>query len=783
MRRLSSGYIISITMLSVISLPPASFAQELEEVVVTAQRRAESIQDVSISITSFSGETLQKLKILNPVHIAYQTPGVNIKNQFSEEAPVFTFRGIGTNDPSSVNSPTVSAYLDGVLIPFHWMLGGEFYDLERIEILKGPQGTLYGSNNTGGAINLIAKKPEQEFSGFGRMEYGSYKTFEFEGGVGGGLTENLAGRASLVVRDRAKGHQRNRYFDLARTGEQERFAGRVQLLWEPTDDLDMHLTIHGSSHEDDHLNYVNISTQDPAFAFGGPPSVLCGPAMEGRRSEGECTNFRGYYDDDGDDHVGDFNNALSDEPDGRLESRFRGLGANIKITWDLPRFTITSTTSYDEFERDAKEDTDQGPALMLEAVFEDDIWVFSQEVLVSSDDSWPIDWLGGVFYTTNTNDGGVSFLMRDLLATDAINAYDHEVEAIAGFAHLGWEFADNWKINGGVRVTHETREMTQSMVDLNTFGISLFTQPASFCAVVGICGIPGLGFEGLSPAPPTFGRATLASLDGREIDVTDVSGEIGLEWKPLEDLLLYAKFSKGFKSGGFNSLIVFSQVDAEPFEDEVVLAWEGGFKSTLPAQGLQLNGALFYMEWKDFQAQIVQGTGAFPVTNAGDAEILGFELSVDWSPPALSGLDIILGLSYLDTEVTMSNPDLAFSLKGNKLHDAPEWTFNGVGRYSVPLPMLGGSNLYFQVDFNWNDDFFWEAKNVPPIVEHAYWLVNTRVGLSSQDDRWDVAFWTRNVFDAEYMGEIFDFTATTGTGLGIAGFPRELGVSVNYSWD
>ena len=262
-----------------------------------------------------------------------------------------------------------------------------------------------------------------------------------------------------------------------------------------------------------------------------------------------------------------------------------------------------------------------------------------------------------------------------------------------------------------------------------------------------------------------------------------MSGEIGLEWKALEDLLLYAKFSKGFKSGGFNSLIVFSQPDAEPFEDEVVLAWEGGFKSTLHDLGMQLNGAFFYMEWKDFQAQIVQGTGAFPVTNAGDAEILGFELSVDWSPPALSGLDIILGLSYLDTEVTKSNPDLAFSLKGNRLHDAPEWTFNGVGRYAMPLPALGGSNLYFQVDFNWNDDFFWEAKNVPPIVEHAYWLVNTRVGLAAEDNRWDIAFWTRNVFDAEYMGEIFDFTATTGTGLGIAGFPRELGVSVNYSWD
>ena len=287
-------------------------------------------------------------------------------------------------------------------------------------------------------------------------------------------------------------------------------------------------------------------------------------------------------------------------------------------------------------------------------------------MLISSDDSWPIDWLAGVFYTTNTNDGAVTFLARDLLATDAINAYDHEVEAIAGFAHLGWDFADNWKINGGVRITHETREMTQAMVDLNTFGISLFSQPASFCAVVGICGIPGLGFEIFSPAPPTFGPTTLASLDGREIDVTDVSGEIGLEWKPLEDLLLYAKFSKGFKSGGFNSLIVFSQVDAEPFDDEVVLAWEGGFKSTIHDLGMQLNGALFYMEWNDFQAQIVQGTGAFPVTNAGDAEILGFELSMDWSPPALSGLDIILGLSVPGYESDQIEPGPGIQPEGQQ---------------------------------------------------------------------------------------------------------------------
>jgi iron complex outermembrane receptor protein len=762
-----------------LSLPGWSTAQQLEEIVVTAQKREESLQEVPIAVTAFTGDDLASMKVATMLDVAAQTPGLIIKNQFATEGFIFAIRGVGTNDPSTVNSPTVSVYTDQVLLPYHYMLGFNLYDIERVEVLKGPQGTLYGRNNTGGAVNVVLRKPEHDPSAYARVDWSTFNTLDVEAAATGGFTETLAGRVSFQTTQRMKGFQRNRFFPgREATGEMERYAARGMLAWTPTEDLDVLVRVSAGSHDDEQWQYEHHATQDPAFAFGAPPAVLCGPALTGRRAEGPCVDFYGYLDPDEDQNTGDWNSAW-EELMGPLESIFTSWGSGITVDWDLPRFTLTSVTGYERFSRNAIEDSDGSPVIALEAGFFDDIWTVTQELRLTSDESWefmerPLDWILGFFYYIDNVHGQTVFLMRDLLGSDFDHKFDQDSEAFAGFANFGVQIAPQWKIHGGIRVTHETREMTQQVVDTDRFGISILDGKLfNFLCFFGIIPQP-------CPGPVFDGPRIAVDVVDREISVTDISGEAGVDWSPTDDLLLYAKFSKGFKSGGFNSLVVFLPGDAEPFKEEEVYAWEWGIKSTLLDGSLRFNAAGFYMEWKDLQAQIAQPGGDFPVSNAGDMDILGFDAEVRWAP--LEGLETSFGVSYLDTEIVKSNPDLAFDLTGSRGGSAPEWTFNGLVRYTVPLPWWG-LHLTAQSDFYWQDEMYFEVKNTPPIREKPYWLFNSRVSIGPSDERWELAVWGRNLTETVYASELFDFTGVNGTALRVAGFPREAGVSLTYRWD
>ena len=746
----------------------------LEEIVVTAQKREQSLQDVSVAITAFTPEDIHAFQITRTHDIAARTPGLHGKQSFGDEIPVFTIRGIGLNDFAPVNNPTTSVYVNEVLIPYHTMLGAQIFDIERIEVLKGPQGTLYGRNNTGGAINIITNKPNQDPDASMRVDYGSYDTVEIEAAGGGGITKELAGRAAVLWKNRGKGYQRNRLAGNARHGEIDRIAIRGMLDWTPTEDLNILFSLHGYDRDDDQPHYNHISVLAGPFSF----QPFCAAALAGIIDETTCVDFLGYSDLDNDPFVNDADLSLIQDQ----ISHFRGGGGGITINWVFPRFTLTSVTGYERMLRNSEEDTDTSPFIQVHAIFNDSTWAWSEEIRLTSDESWPMDWILGFYYSTDQVDGQITVLGLDATATNVDHDYVQDTDSVAGFAHFGWEFADQFKLNGGIRVTYEKKKMTQLMRDLNPLGISVFTQPASFCGVQGICGIPGLGFDTI-PAPglpPVFGVVPLVDVTGREITETDVSGEIGIDWRPREDLLLYAKFSKGFKSGGFNGGLPFFPQDAEPFNPEDILAWEGGFKTTLLDGAMQLNTAGFYYDYSDFQAVIGRPNGFFPIDNAGDAEVFGFEAELGWAP--VEGLQMQFGLAYLDTEVNQSNPLLLQDITGNVLADSPKWTFNGHVSYTHPLPFW---DLKFraQTDFNYTDDFSFEVKNLPILAQESFWRVNARFSVLAPDERWEIAFWARNLADKRYSEERFDFTGFTGIALEQVGFPREIGVSASYRWD
>jgi iron complex outermembrane receptor protein len=760
-----------ICMLS--GLPLSAFAAAaLEEIVVTAQKREQTLQDVSVAVTAFTGEDMHALKMTRPQDLGAQTPGLQVKSSFSEELPVFTVRGIGLNDFSPVVNPTTSVYVNEVLIPYHTMLGMQVFDIDRVEVLRGPQGTLYGRNNTGGAINFVTRKPTQEPEGYARVDYGSYRTVEIDAAAGRGLTKALAGRAAVQWKKRHKGYQRNRLEPGDSHGEIDHLAARFMLDWAPNEDVDVLMNVHGDIRDDDQAYYNHTSVL--AFPFSFQP--FCAPVLAGVHDEGTCVDFLGYFDPDDDFYTADLDKAVGD-----MTSKFTGWGAGITVEWRLPRFTVTSVTGYERMSRNSREDTDSSPLVSVEGLFNDDTWAVSQELRLTSDESWPVDWILGFYYSDDQVDGQLTVLMADNTATTVDHNYVQDTESFAGFARFGWPFAESFKLNGGIRVTHETKEMSQLLLDFNPFGISLFSQPASYCAALGICGIPGLGFEGFAPAPPMFtGPIPFIDIDGRQIDETDVSGEIGVDWTPNERWLLYAKFSKGFKSGGFNGGLPLFPADAEPFGSEEIFAWEGGFKTSLLAGTMRLNAAGFYYDYRDFQAVIGRPGGFFPIDNAGDAEVYGAEAEVVWVP--IEGLRGSFGLAYLSTEVTETAAGLVQNIDGNDLANAPEWTFNGAVSYTVPLPWWG-LKARAHTDFNWQDDMFFDVKNLAILTQDAYWLVNARLSLLSGDERWELALWGSNLADKTYFRERFDFTGFSGIALDSMGFPREVGVSLSYRFE
>ena len=725
----------ALALVTALSAP----AQELEEVVVTAQKRAQNVQDVPISITTFSGEQIAELGIAQAKDLASQTPGVFTKTTTGDVQPIFYIRGIGLNDFFSNNNPTASVYVDQVIQPFGPMLNFALFDLERVEVLKGPQGTLYGRNNTGGAINFIARKPTNELDGFARFDYGNWDTLEFEGAVGGPIADTLNGRVAIYTRQ-SDGFQKNLTTgeDVAKT---DRFAGRLQFDWQPTADLDILLNIHGGR-EDGQVQYVkNANSQDPANPF-----VLCQAAQQGQLTyDGSCTNLLGFFDPNPDPHtvLGDSSAQGFDD-----SNTNHGFGGALTIDWSLPRMSVTSVTGYDRFLRHESIDFDGSPITATDSLYQDSMWAISQELRLTSDDSWPFDWIAGVFYSEDQNDGLQTIGSDDFLGFIAglpppaslFQPFLQKSDSIAGFGQVEWPFMDKWKLIGGLRVTHENKK---------------FSGETTF--------ISG-----------PIGRIPITANDDK-IDADDISGKAGINFTPMEDWLLYASFSKGFKSGGFNAAFASDPFQRLPFEPENLWSVEAGSKATLFDGRLIFNTAFYYYLWKDFQASIITGGSlGIPIqilTNAGDAKVYGVEWDALWRP--VESLDVHLAMNLMDHEI------IEGQFEGDQLANAPKLQFAGNARYTHPLPW-NELNLIVQGDFSYRSSFDFKLNPTPLGVTDGYWLANARVGISTQDERIQVFGWVRNLTDEEYLVEVFEVLPINITQ--IWGAPRSYGISIQYNF-
>lgn len=802
---------IAVTAAMFTGLATAEQQRALEEVVVTAQKHAQGVNDIGITVNAFTGDQLQDMGVATAEDMAQFTPGLTINDTAATGVPLYSIRGIGFQDYSTGASSTVGLYFDEVNMPYTVMSRGVVFDIERVEVLKGPQGDLYGRNTTAGQINFISKKPTEEFEAGIRASYGSYETVDLEGYVSGGLSDSVQGRFAFKTTQSGEGWQESLTRD-DELGEKDVTALRTILNFNFSDDASLALKLH----------YVKDKSDNKAMtAYNGHVSGL-GSVSNAHLPLQNFTNDTGAlittltstppWFSTGDQEDADWTNSYTSAITGttwdlRPERDNELKGVSGKFEWDLGNMTLTSITSYDEFERQESNDWDGGFFNDSSNINTTELEVFSQELRLSGE-SDSLLWIAGLYYSKDEIDeyyhyfmsdsrfGNASipfgigpFILSPILELDT--KYEQETESQAIFGHIEWSITDKWRVTLGARYTEEERDWSGCTfsADDNSLGNFLNTLFGTTIQA-GDCGTidddpnsPFLIFPLLGT--PNVNDAFHVYTDS--ISTEKWMGKLGVDYQVNEDILLYATWSRGFKSGGFNGANSNTTLQLQPYGEEELTAIEIGAKSTLLDGTMQLNVAAFWYDYEDKQEQdpAVAFVGNISgLTNVPESRINGAEVEMQWAP--LDGLNINLGLAYLDTLIEKwdaTDGDLSawptvvtFDASGLELPQSPEWSYNGMVNYQWSI----GGDLYIEVgaDFNYKDST--TGGSQPSDATDSYTIYNARIALGEEEGTWNVQLWGRNITDEYYYPSAF--RGGNGPFVRSVGMPRTVGVTLEYNF-
>lgn len=748
--------------------PSSLLAQEqsaeatLEEVIVTAARREQSLQDIAASVTAFTSDELTALRVFKPADLAEQTPGLLTKYGPNGLATVgFYIRGVGINDFTGTVDPSVGIYVDEVFQPTPDMLNFAVYDMQRVEVLKGPQGTLYGRNSTGGAINFITARPTDEAGGFLQAGYSSYSTSSIIGAFGGPLGDSVQGRVSVNWQDSASddGYSFNRTTN-NELGDNDISSIRGQLQFQGGENFEGRFM----------YQYGEIDAEMPLLLHVGGRDVndianggVCPSIIAGFRDEGNCVAFTGYFDPDDDPYDGDSNiDTLLG-----IESH----DATLTLNWTLPRLSVIAITGYNDFEKFQTQDIDASPFVAADNVTTNAVENISQEIRLTSDDSFRAKWIVGANYAETDVEWFQNIDLTAIAGIPTSNGADQTTESWAVFGQVIVPISDLFEFVGGLRYTDEKRSWMGATF-IGTFA-DLDQAYAS--------GAPRLSQLPLPPDNPGAG----GPLDfPTTVSETNTDFQAVLKYTPADNSMYYLSVSEAFRSGGYSSAVIFSQDALEPYGPENLLAYELGLKLSSQDDTVRFNAAAYFYDFEDFQATFVRAAEpSARLQNAGDVEITGLEASVDWKPTPRWTFNLGMNLQdseIVDTQVVLSPLDGGppATIRGNEIPNAPGYMFNGRARYDLPLD--SGYMLSFLGDFSVVDEHFLEPNNRVAISEDGYELFNARVTFGPADGPWYLAGWVRNLGDEVYRSAAQDLFLSLGFAEMVMGQPRTWGVELGY---
>ena len=782
----------------------------IERIQVSAQKRMQSINEVGITMNAFSGDQIRELGVQTSTDLAAFTPGLTINDGGGTGVPVYTIRGVGFQDTKTTSSSsTVGLYFDEVSMPYAIMTRGALFDVQRVEVLKGPQGDLFGRNTTAGQINYISNKPSDDFGYGGSASYSSFQTFDLEGYVTGALTDTTQARFAFKTTQSNEGWQESLTRPGDTLGEKDIKAFRATVNFDLSEDATLLVRVH---HSDDQSDNQAPTAYDGSIV--GLDYVDHLPTNEyvyvGGAHYGETPPWWSV----GDNRAADWSNGYVSGRDGetadlrpRRDNQLSGISAKLEI--DFEGMTLTSITSYDDFQRNEANDVDGMAAAVQNTINESDITVFAQEIRLSGETD-EFSWIGGLYYSEDDADEFYNFFMDDsrfaygatggpfkVFPINRLHTrYSQQSDSKAIFGHVEYNLTDAMSLTVGARYTQEHRDWSGCTYDAN----------GSYSALWGGFFGATIGTGACSTLDDTAGSATNISQvlgtpninDAFHVYETSIStnkwmGKISLDYDLSDDALIYATYSSGFKSGGFNGNNSNTTSQLRPYKPEELEAYEIGLKSTLFDNTLQLNASTFFYDYKNKQEteRTITPVGAISgLGNVPKSEITGAEIEVTWAP--VDGLFVNLGAAYLDTEIKEWNTPLSGSFdfsvgqpkdvvyldaSGSGLPQAPKWSYNLLARYEWSL----SDDLLMNVagDINFTDD-----QPNPVSAKNSleqYSVANIRAGISDNSGDWAVTLWVRNVADEYYFNGAFG--GINGAYARAVGMPRTVGITVDYSFN
>ena len=727
----------------------------LEQITVTAQKRTQSIQEVPISISTLSGEQFESLfsgggDILE---LATRVPGLYAESSNGRVAPRFYIRGLGNTDFDLAASQPVAIMMDGVVKENVILKSFPLFDVSQVEVLRGPQGTLFGRNTTAGIVKFDTNKPTQDFEAFTEVSVGNLGTFNAEAAISGGLTDELSGRFSVLSQNRGDWIDNGFTGESDAIGEYEELAWRGQLLWEPTSiDMTALLSVHGRD-------------------LDGTSSIFRANALTTGSND-----FNANYDRDRVYYDGGAGNR----------QEYTNEGAALTLDFFLNNgMTLTSITSYEQADGSSRGDIDGGAITLADQPLPDvpngftfseymsdidfdgvedavrsypgfipfssdttdlldNLEQITQEIRLASDTSSALSWQTGLYLFSSEFD----------VTTDpgfvAPTTVTHESSLWAIFGQADYKVNEKLTITAGIRYTDDEKELTNAN----------------------------------NSAPIPF--------DTIKVDDQRISGDVSANYKIDDNVSLYARYAHGFRGPTIQGRDVAFFGSPSVAESEVMDSFEVGFKADLLDDTLRVNGAVYYYSVDDMQFSAIGGTDNLTqLINAEKGTGKGFEFDVKWL--ATDSILLTAGYSFNDTEIDDPNLLVApcgsgqctvtdeivdgfAAVDGNPFPQAPEQTFVFTARYSIPM---GDSGEFFAfTDWAWQGEtniFLYDAVEFQTDSQFEGGL---RLGYENFDHEYTVALFGRNITDEENLRGAIDFNNLTA----IDNSPRVFGIEFRKSF-
>ena len=765
--------------LAVGALIAASAQAQLEEVIVTAQKRVQSLQDVPMAVSALSGSDLNDAGVQTIEDLARLVPSLEVQSTTSAASANFRIRRVGNLGNIPDFEPAVGVFLDGAFRARSNFGMGELIDVDRVEVLRGPQSTLYGKNVTGGVIAIYTAPPAEQFEWRGELSAGNMEgandaaRYNFKGGISGPLTDNVGGSLGISYAYHEE-LQDQAVSGADEANDLERYSVRGQLQWDPTDALTLRALL-GTVQQDDNSSYSNDYFYDPEGYVAN--DVL--PAFQAFDVSQVCS------DNDPSNRTGC--NRLP------IRSDLDANEATLLVNYSLDNgWILDSISSYDDYKfKGTQDDVAQvmAPVLKYHDTQEGEAW--QQELRLSSAGGETIDWMGGLFYyhsDFDRGDGGDrAIFLHDTLSAEpivgAINqavlgapfpvpfatpgqlAYldaGQETDYYAVYGQLTWNFTEKFNVTAGARWQKEEKDahILQSVNDPSPSIISLLLSPPE------------------------------VSADKLDRDTDELTWSVTPQYFLSDDTMLFLTVAHGFKSGGFNTGFGTVAIDNREFDDEDIMHYEAGVKTDLLDGNLRLAASVFYTEYDDYQDAAFVG-GQFTVGNAEKVELEGIEL--EGTALISDRLTADFAVSYANLEYDENTvgqcypgraPDSptdpsACDLSGEQPINAPEWKSHIGVTYEQPVSW---GDAYARVDWSWSDEYNTSFSADPRLVQDSYSWWGARIGT-----RWnsfEFVLWGDNLSDEDVqtVDAVANIYAGDGSYQSFLMPPRSYGITLRANY-